>query len=133
MARYLLDTNHASPLVTLHHELRQRILAAMQAGDVFSLCVPVLSETLFGMSVLPRAQQNRAEWERLRANLFCYQLDGQDAEFAVDLQLSLRAKGRQLAMPDALIAAVAIRYGLVLLTADKDFRPLTQLRQANWL
>lgn len=133
MGRYLLDSNHASPLVTLHHPLRHKVLAAMQAGDVFSLCVPVLSETLFGVSVLPRAAANRAEWQKLRRHLFCYQLDEQDAEYAVDLQLSLRAKGRQLEMADALIAAVAIRYDLILLTQDGDFLPLSQLKIENWL
>lgn len=32
MADYLLDTNHASPLVTLSHPLRQRILQRAQEG-----------------------------------------------------------------------------------------------------
>jgi len=31
MTAYLLDTNHASPLVTLHHPLRRRVLAAIKA------------------------------------------------------------------------------------------------------
>lgn len=52
-----------------------------------------------------------------------------DAEYAVELQLSLRAKGRQLEMADALIAAIAIRYDLILLTQDGDFRPITQLNR----
>ena len=133
MARYLLDSNHASPLVTLHHPLRPKVLAAMQEGDVFSLCVPVLSETLFGISVLPRAVQNRSEWQKLRRHLFCYQLDEQDAEYAVDLQLSLRSRGRQLEMADALIAATAIRYDLTLLTTDGDFLPIPKLKIENWL
>lgn len=133
MARYLLDSNHASPLVTLHHPLRKKVLAGWAAGDEFSLCVPVLAETLFGTSVLPRAVANRAEWQQLRQRLTCYQLEEKDAEYAVDLQLSLRAKGRQLEMADALIAAIAIRYDLILLTEDKDFRPITQLEQENWL
>ncbi len=93
MARYLLDTNHASPLVTLHHPLRQKVLNSWAAGDEFSICVPVLSETLFGISVLPRAVANRAEWRQLRQRLTCYQLEETDAEYAVDLQLSLRTKG----------------------------------------
>lgn len=131
MARYLLDSNHASPLVTLHHPLRQKVLAGIETGEVFSLCVPVLTETLFGISVLPRANQNRAEWQKLRPHLFCYQLDEQDAEYAVGLQLSLRAKGRQLEMADALIAAIAIRYDLTLLTKDGDFSPITQLNLEN--
>lgn len=121
MARYLLDSNHASPLVTLHHPLRQKVLNGWAVGDEFSLCVPVLSETLFGISILPRAKANRAEWQQLRRRLTCYQLEETDAEYAVDLQLSLRAKGRQLEMADALIAAIAIRYDLILLTTDGDF------------
>lgn len=59
MATYLLDTNHASPLVTLHHPLRQRVLAAFDAGDTFAINVPVLTETLYGISTTPRGVQNR--------------------------------------------------------------------------
>lgn len=59
MARYLLDTNHASPLVTLHHPLRRRVLSALQSGHEFAVCVPVLSEVWYGISLLPRAKQNR--------------------------------------------------------------------------
>jgi predicted nucleic acid-binding protein len=55
MADYLLDTNHASPLVTLSHPLRQRILQSLNDGDNFATCVPVVAETLFGIALLPRA------------------------------------------------------------------------------
>ena len=66
MANYLLDTNHAASLVTLGHPLRQRVLASLQAGDTFSVTIPVVTESLFGIGILPRAVQNQAEWERLR-------------------------------------------------------------------
>ena len=33
----------------------------------------------------------------------------------------------------ALIAAVALRYDLILLTTDKDFQPVVGLTQHNWL
>lgn len=62
MADYLLDTNHASPLVTLHHPLRHRVLAAIRAGDAFAITVPVLTETLYGISIAPRGPQNLAIW-----------------------------------------------------------------------
>jgi tRNA(fMet)-specific endonuclease VapC len=87
MASYLLDANHASPLVTIRHPLRKRFLAAVQDGHDFAVCVPVVSEVLFGITLLPRAEQNRAEWARLRASLTCYQLDEVDAERAADLQV----------------------------------------------
>lgn len=48
MAAYLLDTNPASPLVTTGHPLPRRVHERVAAGDTFALCVPVLTETLFG-------------------------------------------------------------------------------------
>lgn len=133
MANYLLDSNHASPLVTLHHRLRARVLKAMRDGHTFAICVPVLSEVWYGISVLPRVLQNRHEWTQLRQFVPCHQIDEKDAELAAELQLSLRLQGWQLETVDALIAAVALRYNLVLLTSDKDFHAVPNLQQENWL
>ena len=52
MSDYLLDTNHASPLVTLGYPLQQRVFQRLDAGDNFAICVPVLAETLFGIGIL---------------------------------------------------------------------------------
>lgn len=41
MVNYLLDTNHASPLVTLHHPLRRRIHTEIQSGHSFAVCAPI--------------------------------------------------------------------------------------------
>lgn len=133
MADYLLDTNHLSPLVTLNHPLRHRILAALQAGHTFAITVPALVEMLFGIGVLPRAEQNQAEWQRLRPNFECYIPDESDAEQAADLQIQLRRQGWQLATVDALVAAVALRHNCTLLTRDKDFAAIPALKQENWL
>lgn len=133
MENYLLDTNHAGALVTLGHPLRQRVLLRLPAGDTFAITIPVITETLFGIGILPRATQNLAEWARLRPSLLCYIPDEADAENAATLQCSLRRQGWQLETVDALIAVVALRYDLVLLTSDKDFTPVPNLRQENWL
>jgi len=133
MPNYLLDTNHASPLVTLGHPLREYILHRLDAGDRFAICVPVLAETLFGIGILPRAAQNLVEWKRLQPCLPCYIPDELDAEFAAKLQVALRSNGWQLATVDALIAAVALRYDLILLTTDRDFRAIPALQREDWL
>jgi len=83
--------------------------------------------------LLPRASQNLAEWARLRPSLACHIPDEADAENAASLQRSLRRQGRQLETVDALIAVVALRYGLALLTSDNDFTPVPGLKQENWL
>lgn len=133
MADYLLDTNHASPLVTLSHPLRKRILERLDAGDSFAICVPVITETLFGIGILPRAKQNLQEWERLKPRLPCYVPDETDAQSAAELQISLRRRGWQLETVDALIASLALRYDLTLLTSDGDFDAVPKLRRENWL
>ena len=133
MVAYLLDKNHVSPLVTQGHPLRDRVRDRVAAGDTFAICVPVLTETLFGISLLPRALQNRSEWGRLRPFLACHIPDEADGTAAAMLQVALRQRGWQLATVDALIAAVALRYDLVLLTTDRDFQAIPTLICENWL
>lgn len=133
MTKYLLDSNHASTLVTLYHPLRKRVLTAIDEGHSFSIAVPVLTETIFGLSLLSRASQNLEEWYRLRQKSRCCILDEDDAQKAALLRVSLRRRGRQLETVDSLIAAVALRYDSVLLTTDKDFDPVVDLKRENWM
>ena len=65
--------------------------------------------------------------------LTVYDLDRADAERAAHLQIQLRRQGWQLGPVDALIAAVALRYGLTLLTTDRDFAAIPSPSQENWL
>ena len=133
MTDYLLDTNHLSPLVTLEHPLRQKILARLQqTDDTFSIAAPALSEYLYGISLLPRAERNLREWERLKADFKYYSIDQQDAEQSAKLRLALRQQGWQLGIIDAMIAVIAIRNDLVLLTTDQDFSIISDLKQENW-
>lgn len=133
MADYLMDANHLSPLVTAGHPLRHRFFLDQQAGHTFALAVPALTETLLGISIVPRSKQNLAEWQRLMPGLTVYDLDRADAERAAGLQIQLRRQGWQLGTVDALIAAVALRYGLTLLTTDQDFSAIPDLDQENWV
>jgi len=133
MIRYLLDTNHLSPIVTIDHPLRRKILAQFYAGDRFAITTPVLFEFLFGIRSVPRAAQNRRIWGKIKADFTYYPIEHQDAEKAVDLKVELRKLGWQLEMVDALSAVIALRYDLTLLTRDKDFRAVPDLKLENWL
>ncbi len=132
MTAYLLDTNHLSPLVTLGHPLRQRVLQQLQAGDSFAIPAPALHEFLFGIGMTPRAQKNSQEWERMKANFTYYAVDAVDAEKAASLCLKLRREGWQLKIIDSFIAIVALRYHLTLLTTDGDFQRVPNLKPENW-
>lgn len=87
MTHYLLDTNHLSPIVTIDHALRRRILAQFRLGDRFAITTPVLFEFLFGIRSLPRAAQNMEIWSRIKADFLYYPIEPQDAEQAVSLKL----------------------------------------------
>lgn len=132
MTEYLLDTNHISPIVTIEHPLRQKILTQLQAGDTFSIATPALSEFLFGIGTLPRAKRNLREWERIKHDFKYYNIGQIDAEQSAKLRLALRQQGWQLGIIDSLIAIIALRNDLVLLTNDKDFTAISNLKQENW-
>ena len=131
--QYLIDTNHASPLVTPGHPLRVRFDRELVAGAGFVLCPVVRSETRFGLLTTPRARANLREWGRLSARMTAARLRPGDADLAADLRLFLRVRGRQLELADSLIAAVALRLDLILLTTDRDFHPIPGLRTDTWL
>lgn len=133
MANYLLDSNHASPLVTMSHPLRSRFLEEHRRGHTFAINVPVLTETLFGLYMLRRAEENIVEWARLREAIHCYKVTEVDAEMAAAIRTVLRKKGWQLETADALIAATALRHNLILLNTDKDFNAVPDLKRENWL
>jgi tRNA(fMet)-specific endonuclease VapC len=132
MTDYLLDANHISPLVTFGHPLRTRVLSSLRAGDDFSIATPALSEFLFGIGILPRAQQNLSEWQRLKSDFSYYNINTHDAEQAAKLRLTLRRQGVQLGTVDSFIATVALRNNLTLLTTDRDFLLVPGLAQENW-
>lgn len=62
-----------------------------------------------------------------------FAIDRHDAEEAAELPEVLRHSGWQLATVDALIATVALRNRLILLTTDGDFSAVVHLQQENWL
>jgi tRNA(fMet)-specific endonuclease VapC len=130
---YLLDSNHANRLVDPQHPMRLRLRTALAQEDVFSLILPVITETVFGFSILPRAVRNRLEWQTVRPSLVLLDLDEDHATDAADLQVQLRRSGRQLTLVDALIAVVALRNDLVVLTTDADFTAVPALRLDNWV
>ena len=132
MADYLLDTNHASPLVPPGHAMLLRMQRQQAQGDTFALCVPVLTELRFGIGIAPRATENLRLWAQWEALLECLVPTAVEANAAAMLRIHLRRQGHQLAAMDALIAVTALRYDLILLTTDKDFLAVPNLRLENW-
>jgi predicted nucleic acid-binding protein len=133
MSDFLVDTNHLSVVVTEDYPLRARLLRHVQFDDTFSIAAPALTEFLFGIQMAPRAQQNMGIWTRISVLFLYYEIQIADAEYAATLQVDLRRRGWQINTVDALIATIALRYDLTLLTTDKDFSRVPDLKVENWL
>ena len=121
---FLLDANHASRLPLLGHPLRASVFGAPRPVHV---CPVVASEVRFGLE-RKRMRAALAEWDRVLARLVALPLDGVDAAGAAVLRVRQERRGRTLHLPDALIAAVALRRRLTLLTGDRDFLGVPGLR-----
>ena len=79
MSGYLLETNHLSPLVTVGHPLRDRILLYSGQEGAFAIPAPAVTEFLFGIILLPRGEQNLAEWARLAPSFSYLDVTRRDA------------------------------------------------------
>ena len=133
MTDYLLDTNHLTALAEPTAPLWSRMFAAIAAGDRFHVCPVSVGEAGIWADGGRRQDRRASRLRAVRTRLRYIPLTEADADESARLHLNLRTTGRQLAPPDALIAAVALRRGLTLLTSDQDFAPVPHLRTADWL
>ena len=129
MNGFLLDTNHAGELLRKLEPVTSRVRATSRP---IYLCPVVQAEVRFGLE-RKRLSSWLGDWNRLAAGFTSLPIEPQDGQTAAVLRVDRERKGRDLKLPDALIAAVAIRYDLTLLTADGDFAGVPALRVENWL
>jgi predicted nucleic acid-binding protein len=133
MTGYLLDTNHVSPLVTLGHPLRTRVLAELSLGQALYVSTSNLSEITFGFALTQRADQNFALWAQMLERIGILTLSADESIDAGYLQAAMRRRGQQLKTIDAHLAVQAIVHDLTLLTTDTDFKQVPRLRSLNWI
>jgi predicted nucleic acid-binding protein len=80
-----------------------------------------------------RHKQNLARFQAALRIIRLWPTDEDTAAEFGEIFRELRSAGRMLAQFGLLIAAVARQYKLILLTADRDFQPVSRLRIENWL
>jgi tRNA(fMet)-specific endonuclease VapC len=128
---YLLDTNAIADYINNVTSVRERIYAARQNQDHFYLCQPVYYEVLRG---LLRTNANRKltifEGE-FRPLLLWLPLVDADWRQAAQNWADTSKAGKQLSEVDLLIAALAIRLEVVIISAGNDFDAL-RVKRENW-
>ena len=133
MKRYLLDTNHLSAYLDGQPGPEDRIENALRRGDRVGVCLPVLCEYRAGIRGSKHFRRNLAKLQSALTVLRVWQIDEQTiAEFG-ELFWEVRAVGRHLAQFDMLIAGVARRNKMTLLSGDQDFNGVKGVKLENWL
>ncbi len=133
MVEYLLDTNHASRLMSQDRRVLSHVRQAETSGDTLGVSMTVVGELYFAVHASRRHVQNRQRLQQLLATLHIYPFEQADAEEFGRIQAEQKAKGRPIPPLDAQIAAVARRRGLTVLTADKHFGYVDGIPTQNWL
>ena len=134
MTRYLLDTNHLSAAVKRVSPVRERIYRTRRSGARIGTCVPVLCELEAGFQHTQRRDYFRQNLRRLLGSLVrVWPLPPEIAQPYGTIFQELRTRGRALSQVDMLLAAMARHLALILLTSDRDFEAVPDIRTENWL
>jgi predicted nucleic acid-binding protein len=133
MTRYRIDTNHLGRLVNIRSRLLDRFLDRHRKGDRFVTCVPVLCEVDAGL-VSENASASSIRLIRRSAQFVrIWPLDPILGPVYGSLYIRLRKANRMMSQVDLLLAAMAKLHKLTILTTDRDFDALADIKIENWL
>jgi tRNA(fMet)-specific endonuclease VapC len=133
MAGYLLDTNQLSDAIRPVSRVRERIAQERLSGLRIGTCVPALCELEAGIQALAKREAYRRALGRLLSRVRLWPIEREAALAYGVVFHELRRRGRVLSQVDMMLAALARVMDLTLVTADRDFAALPDLRTENWL
>src|SRR5947208_183787 len=116
ITRYLLDTNHLAAALAPVSRVRERIQQTRRAGMILGTCVPVLCELEVGIQQTGKPEANRRALMTLLKQVRLWPIEREMARTYGEIYLDLRGRGRVLSQVDMMLAALAERMNLTLLT-----------------
>ena len=133
MPDYLLDCNHLSAALRKVSSVRERIHQSRRAGRRFVSCYPVLCELEVGIRQTAKPDEYRHRLAQLQRHVRLWPLDADTTRIYGTLYMELRRQGRVLSQVDMMLAAMASQHQLTVLTTDRDFEAIPDLRVENWV
>lgn len=133
MPAYLLDCNHLSAALRKVSPVRERVREERKAGHRFISCLPVLCELEVGIQQTAKPDEYRRRLAQLLRHVRLWPLDGETARLYGAVYIELRRVGRVVSQVDMMLAALARQHGLTVLTTDRDFEALPDVRIENWI
>ncbi len=130
---YLLDTNTVSYIAKGKSAVARAHLESLSAGDVACISAITEAELRYGLARRPAAHALRAAVEGLLFKIRVLPWGSREAAAYGDLKARLDAEGISLSALDMLIAAQAIAADAVLVSNDRAFSHVKDLRAVtNW-
>ena len=133
MRGYLLDTNHLSAAIRPVAPIRDHLAEAKRNGFRLGTCWPVLCEIEAGIEQTARPAQYRTTLDRVLKRVRIWPVDRSIARQFGQLHVELARRGRALSHADRVLASLARQLGVIMLTTDRDFEALPDIRTENWL
>ena len=119
----LLDTSVLIDTLRSKNSRRELLAHLVEEGHSLSTTAINIAEVYVGMR---SGEQTRTD--SLLNSLECYEIDGQTGREAGTLVSSWAKKGKTISLPDAIVAAVAMSRGSVLLTDNRKDFPMPELK-----
>jgi len=126
--RFLLDTNMVIALFAQEVAVQQRLATAT---EVFVPSI-VLGELYYGARKSARVATNVAQVDVFAASSAVLACDTATSQQYGEIKHELRAKGRPIPENDIWIAAIAVQYGLTLVSRDGHFSEIGSLSIEAW-
>lgn len=128
MADYLLDTNVIIDYLRGDPRKKEVLASLVEGGNLLHSCEITVAETFSGMR-----EEEREVTETFLDSLRYLAMDESVARQAGALRKTYRAKGKNLALADTLIASLAMSRNLILLTDNIKDYPMPRLRKEEAL
>lgn len=127
MNEVLLDTNAAIALFKQDVKLTSYV-------EQKSVLVPIIAiaELLYGAERSTKRDENIQKINTFAEKRKILPCTIETAHWYGKIMGNLRAKGRPIPQNDVWIASIALQYDLILLTQDKHFDNVDDLRTQNW-
>ena len=105
----------------------------MRQGMRLGTCIPVLCELEAAIQQTKRPEACRHTLDRLLREVRIWPVDRDVTHRNGEIYVDLRRRGRAISHVDIVVAALAREMDLTILTTDRDFEAVPDVRTENWL
>lgn len=129
----LIDTNIVSAFMRGNPQVIRKTEEYLEKHDTLTISIITYYEILRGMKVLSNETKIKA-FQEFMSSCNIEEIDLLIAEKAADIYDELRRTGKLVEDADILIAATAMKHGMVVVTDNTEhFKRIRGLKVENWL